>query len=176
MTKADVATMIGIIKARYPRATWGPDDALTVEAWHLSLGDLPVGPVQQAIRAHFEHSEFAPDPAEIRRWLIAESGIAPEPADAWRLVCAARKGYYPGLPYTGPVLPDAVSAALKSIGGLHAISTSDTPTEDRDAFLRAYATYRKRALETPGLGLEALPNPERTAHVGELAGGLRAIS
>lgn len=155
MTRADVAKLIGIIKARYPRAEWGPDDALTVEAWHMSLGDLPLEPVTTALRSLFEQSPFPPDPVDVRSWLLAKSGVAPDPADAWQTARAAIAAYYPGHPFRFE-MPETVRQAINAIGGLHTLKMSETPAADREAFLRAYATYRKRAMADVGLGFAAV--------------------
>lgn len=162
MTKAEVADVIGILKARYPRATWGPDDRLTVEAWHMSLGDVALEPVLTALRKHFQESVYAPDPVDIRGWILADAGIAPDPADAWAIAQGAIRSYYPGFNKTIDI-PDAVRNAINAIGGMHTLKMSETPSEDRDAFLRAYATHRKRALSEFGLGLPALGESERPA-------------
>lgn len=158
MTKAEVATLIGIIKARYPRAQWGPDDALTVEAWHMSLGDLPLEPVLGALRALFTRSPFPPDPADVRSWLAADSGLAPEPDEAWAIARRAMRDYYPGVRAAGP-MPAAVRRAVEAVGGVRALCLSETPGKDREAFVRAYTIERKRALETAMLDDPALGEP-----------------
>lgn len=155
MNRSEIATAIGIVKARYPRSTWGPDDVLTVEAWHMSLGDLPADAVKRALAALFHESEFAPDPVDVRRWLLADTGLAPEPGDAWRMVQRAIRAYYPGQG-CDVALPEPVKRAVQASGGLHTLKQSDEPSRDRDAFLRAYAAYRKRALAVVGLGLPAI--------------------
>lgn len=162
MNRAEVAKVIGVIRARYPRAEWGPDDKLTVEVWHMSLGDLPPDPVLAALRALFEESPFAPDPSEIRARILADSGQVPDPADAWAIARRAIAAYYPGHPFRF-TMPEAVRQAINAIGGLHTLKLSEQPGADREAFLRAYATYRKRAMASVGLGLDALPAPEPRA-------------
>ena len=78
MTKAEVAQLIGILKARYPRAEWGPDDALTVEAWHLTLDDVPMKPhMELALRAWFDEQKWAPDASELRVLALDLGGPTP---------------------------------------------------------------------------------------------------
>ncbi len=153
-----MADLIGILKARYPRATWGPDDRLTVEAWHMSLGDVALEAVLGALRRHFQESVYAPDPVDIRGWIVSDAGIAPDPADAWSIAQGAISAYYPGF-NTKIEIPDAVRNAINAIGGMHTLKMSENPGEDRDAFLRAYATHRKRALSVAGLGMDAIDAP-----------------
>jgi hypothetical protein len=162
MTKAEVARVIGVIRARYPRSEWGPNEELTVEAWHMSLGDLPLEPVLAALKGHFLESQFAPDPVDIRGKVAAASGVAPEPAEAWRIAQGAIASYYPGHNNTIDI-PDVVRQALKAIGGIHNLKMSEDPSGDRDAFMRAYATYRKQTLSEPALFLDALDAPDPLA-------------
>jgi hypothetical protein len=155
VNKSETARVIGIIRARYPRSEWGPNEELTVEAWHMSLGDLPLEPVVAALKAMFLESQFAPDPVDIRGRVASEAGVAPEPAEAWRIAQGAIATYYPG--HKNAIdIPDVVRQALNAIGGIHNLKMSDDPSGDRDAFLKAYATYRKRALSDTGGFLEAL--------------------
>lgn len=156
MNHSEVAKVIGILRARYPRAEWGPNDELTVEAWHMSLGDLPLEPVLGALRAMFNESPFAPDPSEIRAHILAEAGVVPEPGEAWRHALAGISAYYPGQS-SGFVWIPAVKHAVNQIGGVHMLKMSEDPERDRDAFMRVYAVERKRALAQPGLGVFALP-------------------
>lgn len=157
MTKSDIAEIIGIIQARYPNAPWGPEPRLTVEAWYMSLGDLSLEPVKQALAAMFNESRFAPDPSEIRAWILDDAGLAPDPGDAWRIAQGAISSYYPGHDNSRIEMPEPVRLAVKAIGGLHNLKLSDAPEKDREAFMRVYATYRKRAMSEVGLGLPMLP-------------------
>lgn len=78
MTKAEVAQLIGILKARFPRAEWGPDDALTVEAWHITLDDVPMKPhMEVALRSWFDEQKWAPDASELRVLAIDLGGPTP---------------------------------------------------------------------------------------------------
>ena len=151
MTKADVAKIIGIIQARYPRAQWSSDPELVVEAWHMSLGDLEREDVSAALRHLFTQSPWPPDPVDVRSWILAESGLAPEAGEAWRIARGAIAAYYPGHTFTYE-MPDVVRQTLKAIGGIHNLKMSERPEEDRKAFMSAYPIYRKRLMSETGLG------------------------
>lgn len=151
MKKSETAKLIGIIKARYPRANWGANDELTVEAWHMSLGDLEQQSVVEALRHLFTQSPFPPDPVDVRSWIMAESGMAPEASEAWRIAQTAIAIYYPGHEFNYE-MPEVVRQTLKDIGGVHNLKMSENSQRDREAFMRAYPVHRKRALSEPGLG------------------------
>jgi hypothetical protein len=151
---SDVANVVAAIQVRYPDSRWAPDDEMVVKVWHMSIGDLPFAVVMRTLQSMFHDSRFAPDPSEIRARILEDSGLAPEPGDAWKLARAAISQYYPGFDNSGITMPEPVRQAVKAIGGLHALKMSEEPERDREAFLRVYGTYRKRAMSTVGLGLE----------------------
>lgn len=165
MTAQQVAELIALVKLRYPNAKLGqesadPQKAIAgmVKVWHMALSDVPFDAAMRVLELWFKTQKWAPDPSEIRTAVAGELLGLPEVEEAWREARRAMASYYPGQPFTAQVTP-AVYRAIQSIGGLHALMTSEHPGRDREAFQRAYAIERRRELETAVLEQPALREP-----------------
>jgi hypothetical protein len=67
MTLQEVTKLLTVIAARYPTdKRFKQDDKLTVQAWHMTLDDMPYPAVERAMVDHFKSSQWAPDPKEVR--------------------------------------------------------------------------------------------------------------
>ena len=67
MTLQEVAKLLAVIGARYPTdKRFKQDDTLTLQAWHMTLDDMPYPAVERAMVEHFKTKRWAPDPSELR--------------------------------------------------------------------------------------------------------------
>lgn len=160
MNAQEVGIVLGLIAARYPNAKLGQDEDMTIQAWAMTLSDVPLEGAKTALANWFKTQKWAPDPSELRSAVASSLLGLPDVEEAWGMVCAARSTYYPGFA-TKIDLPGPVRQAIEAIGGLHALKHSTTPTADREAFAKAYATYRRRALEDTVIDAPSLPEGQR---------------
>lgn len=78
MTLDDTAQVLALIASRYPNAKLGEDAAMTVQAWQITLADVPMRPhMEVALRAWFEEQKWAPDASELRVLAIDLGGPTP---------------------------------------------------------------------------------------------------
>ena len=78
MNAQEVGQLLGLIAARYPNGRLGQDEELTIQAWHLTLSDIPLRPhAERALRDWFERKPFAPDASEVRRLALELGGPTP---------------------------------------------------------------------------------------------------
>jgi hypothetical protein len=154
-----VARLLLVVTARYPTSKIvQQDEALTVKAWHMTLADVPYEAAERALAQWFKSEKWAPDPSELRSVVAGEILGLPEVEEAWGIARGAISAYYPGFNVKLD-MPDPVRQAINSIGGLHALKMSERPDKDRDAFMRAYAIERKRAVEMAVLDRPAIDEP-----------------
>lgn len=67
MNQQDVAKLLSVVAARYPTSkVWEQDEALTVQAWHMTLDDVPYPAAERAMVAWFKEHKWAPDASEVR--------------------------------------------------------------------------------------------------------------
>src|SRR4051812_20162503 len=67
MTLQEVTILLAVIAGRYPTARqFEQDDTLTVQAWHMTLDDMPSPAVERALVEHFKAEKWPPDPSELR--------------------------------------------------------------------------------------------------------------
>lgn len=144
MKESDVVELVALLRARYPRAKWHEDDRVTYRAWFDAMNDLPAPLVAQILPDMFKTSAFPPDPADIRSRLFSESGILPEPDEAWARAIDRIKGVSGAdeVPYT-------INLVIKEVGGLFMLRSSERPEQDRERFIKAYTARRKKAMVDP---------------------------
>lgn len=162
MNAQDVGIVLGLIAARYPNAKLGQDEDMTIQAWTMTLADVPIEGAKEALARWFKTQRWAPDPSELRSAVAATILDLPDVEEAWGIACGARAAYYPGFPNTID-MPEPVRLAVNAIGGLHALKQSTEPHKDREAFAKAYAVYRRRALEDTVIDAPALPGQKLRA-------------
>jgi hypothetical protein len=143
MNRTETTRLLAVIKSRYPQAAFGAADA-AVTAWTLTLEDVPYQAAEAALRRWFRERRWAPDPSELRVAVLQLMDAAPDPADAWEMVIRhiRENGVVGGSPFNGP---EPVSQAVAAMGGWRALRTSEQVQRDRDAFLRVYEVYQRRA-------------------------------
>lgn len=67
MNQQEVAKLLLVIAARYPTSKLlEQGEELTVQAWHMTLDDVPYPAAERALVAWFKDEKWAPDPSEIR--------------------------------------------------------------------------------------------------------------
>lgn len=150
MNRTEAGRVLAVIQSRYPQANFGRADA-AVEAWTLTLDDVPYGAVMEALGGWFKAHRWPPDPSELRRMVLAQAQAVPDEADAWEMVVRhlRENGAIGGSPFAGP---EPVRQAVMAIGGWHTLRRSEQPGQDREAFCSAYKTYANRALVTTNVG------------------------
>lgn len=78
MDIAEVGRLLGLIAARYPNARLGEDENLTIQAWAITLEDVPAEPhMGLALREWFTTQKWPPDAAELRRLALDLGGPTP---------------------------------------------------------------------------------------------------
>ena len=144
MNVTEAGRILALIQARYPNANFGAE-RLAARSWAMSLCDVPYEAVEWAAGRWFQREKWPPDPSELRQLVLTALGAVPEAEAAWASVVAhiRRHGMVSGVAYDGS---DVTRQAVEAIGGWWVLRTSEQPGKDRDAFLRAYATYAKRAM------------------------------
>lgn len=163
MTEQEVARLLLVIAARYPSSKLlGQEEALTARAWHMTLADVPYAEAERALADWFKTEKWAPDPSELRSAVAARLLDLPTPEEAWALARGVIAAYYPGIPSRVEVAP-AIRRAINAIGGVHNLKLSETPSKDRDAFIRAYTIERKREMEQAILDAPAIAEPRLKA-------------
>lgn len=151
MTYPEIAKLLAILKVTYPNAQ-SADPTAQVRAWAMALSDIPYALAEAAIQRHVKRSKWHPTPSEIRELIADAHGVLPDEATAWQMVrqYIRDNGYINPAPWSGPSI---VLEAVRAIGGFRQLRMSESPDRDRDAFGRAYRTYRERALGEIDLGL-----------------------
>lgn len=165
MNQQQVAKLLLVIAARYPTSRLlEQDEALTVQAWHMTLSDVPYEAAEKALADWFRTEKWAPDPSELRNAVAGQLLGLPEVEEAWSYARSAMARYYPH--YPAPDLSDIprpVRRAIDAAGGLHALVTSTRMDRDREVFLKAYAVERKREVEMTALDRIAIREPAMEA-------------
>lgn len=139
-----------MLRTRYPRMEVG-DPSAQVTAWHMTLEDVPYSAAERALSTWFKERRWPPDPSELRELILAAMNEAPDAHDAWEIVIRHMRdnGLIGGKPFQGPRVIDQ---AVRAIGGWYALRMSTETQRDRDAFLKAYGTYARRALSEVNIG------------------------
>jgi len=84
MNAKEVSIVIGLVAARYPGAKmFEADQKLTVQAWTMTLDDVPFEAVQPVLAKWFKTEKWAPDPAEIRALVTSDLNPVPSEGDVW---------------------------------------------------------------------------------------------
>lgn len=82
MNAQEVGHVLGIIAARYPNARLGQDEELTIQAWHITLEDIPAQPhAELALRQWFRERRWPPDASELRELALQLGGPTPAMLD-----------------------------------------------------------------------------------------------
>lgn len=94
MTLDDTAQVLALIASRYPNAKLGEDAAMTVQAWQITLDDVPMRPhMELALRSWFEEQKWAPDASELRVLALELGGPTPTQI-AWAEYERARTAHW----------------------------------------------------------------------------------
>lgn len=161
MTREEIGRLLTVLRATYHNVKLDNAQA-TMDAWHLALIDAPYVVMERAARAWIGTERWFPTPAELRMLAIEDAGGLPTGGDAWAMVTRHMRQNGPlGPKFAGP---KPVNDAVMAIGGWGQLRASEEPAYDRQAFLKAYETYRMRvARDFDMRTLEALPAPETMA-------------
>ena len=168
MTYPEIAKLLAILKVTYPNAQ-SADPTAQVRAWAMALSDIPYALAEAAIQRHVKRSKWHPTPSEIRELIADAHGVLPDEATAWQMVrqYIRDNGYINPAPWSGPSI---VLEAVRAIGGFRQLRMSESPDRDRDAFGRAYRTYRERALGEIDLGVAVAELTAGDLPVGAIGG------
>lgn len=121
------------------------DPQSLVTAWHLTLEDVPYNAAENALRDWCKQKRWPPDPSELRQMILVQLDEVPDGIDAWKQVVGHMKsnGMVGGKPFAGPPI---IKQTVEAIGGWYTLRMSTDPNGDREAFLKAYATYSQRSM------------------------------
>ncbi len=156
MTRAQVLTLIGLIKAAWPRDEMSPD---TAKAYAEDLIDLDHEAALAALHTIRRGCKFRPHQSEIRQ-LVAERTLAiPSPADAWHEVQQKVREYddYDDARKWPAWSHDLIKQTVLDLGGLRALYYSQMPGADRAHFLALYREHREASIARATAG--QLPAP-----------------
>lgn len=144
MNRNEITKILAILQSRYPTMKVG-DPAAMVSAWLMSLDDIPYEAVEGALQSWFKQSRWAPDPSELRQHILSQMNEIPDAIEAWDIAVRHMRanGLVGGKPFAGPAIVDET---VRAIGGWYHLRMSNDANVDREAFIRAYATYSKRRL------------------------------
>jgi hypothetical protein len=142
MTKAEVATILTVLAAVYPK--FEVDD-LKVHVWHEMLGDLDYDTANMAVKKLILENTFPPSIAEVRK--AAMEILNPDvmtAAEAWGEVERAVRtyGYYRETEALESMSP-SVAKVVKYIGWQN-ICLNEEPGVVRGQFLKMYAQVAER--------------------------------
>lgn len=160
MTKTETIDLVRLLLAAFPgqRSRMAPEDVKAmVAAYHVGLGDLDRGALEQAAARVVRTSKFLPSVAEIREAAVEIQGGngSPTGAQAWGVVLR-KIGRYgmnraPGVDFT---FDDPITAKLVTPATWREICNSENIASDRARFIDAYdqlaARARKDAQAAPG--------------------------
>lgn len=163
MTRDETGQLLTILRATYHNVRLD-NAAATVDAWFMALSDAPFPVMRQAAQAWIATQQWFPTPAELRMLAIDQAGLLPPAADAWGLVMGHIRRHPLGVPFDGPA---AIEQAVQAIGGWRELRLSEEQSYDRQAFAKAYETYRQRAARD--LDMRTLQAIESGADVKALA-------
>jgi hypothetical protein len=78
MNAQEVGKLIGLLASRYPNAKLGEDEELTIQAWTITLEDVPAEPhMALALREWFMDRRYPPDASELRKVALELGGPTP---------------------------------------------------------------------------------------------------
>lgn len=143
MTKSEIASVLAVLKAAYPRQeiTTG-----TADVYARFLADLPYEAALNAVKRHIATSQFFPAIAEIRKAAAESSAQVVGGEEAWGEVMRAVRsvGRYRIPQWSHP----AVKAAVDALGW-ETICNSDEDNLGtlRAHFYRTFERYRLKAIE-----------------------------
>ena len=142
MTKAEVAKILTVLAAAYPK--FEVDD-LKVRVWHEMLGDLDYATANMAVKKLILENTFPPSIAEVRK--AAMEILNPEvmtAAEAWGEVERAIRiyGYYRETEALESMSP-SVAKVVEYIGWQN-ICLNEEPGVIRGQFLKMYQQVRER--------------------------------
>jgi hypothetical protein len=84
MNTNEVQALLGLIAARYPASKMFEQDlSITVQAWTMSLDDVPADAVQPVLARWFKTEKWAPDPSELRALIAAGANPMPSEGEVW---------------------------------------------------------------------------------------------
>ena len=142
------------------------DDA-TITAWEWGLEFVPYELVEPELKRWIRTNRWPPKPAELLEQIAERTVALPTPDEAWGLVTQRMRD---DRPMTQEQMfqqakwsaPAEVQAAVKQVGGLYTIRTSETPAAERKRFIEAYTAIRAAAIEAVQTG-ERPPTLRRIA-------------
>ena len=142
MTKAEVAKILTVLAAAYPK--FEVDD-LKVRVWHEMLGDLDYATANMAVKKLILENTFPPSIAEVRK--AAMEILNPDAmtaAEAWGEVERAIRiyGYYRETEALESMSP-SVAKVVKYIGWQN-ICLNEEPGVIRGQFLKMYQQVQER--------------------------------
>ena len=158
MTREEVAKLIYVIKATYPRAFSSYTDADTrnmLAAWHMALGHYDYASASNGLRVYLANDTkgFPPSPGQVidgiqKAKKPAESDMTE--LEAWAMVRRAisRAGYYSEEEFNK--LPPLVRKAVGASGNLKEWAMMDADTVEsvgQSHFIRNFRTVANRVRE-----------------------------
>lgn len=139
MKTNDIRAMLGLLMAaRLANAPAEITDT-TITVWGIALDDVTTEAASTAVKDIIRTEKWFPQPATIRERALDAQGHLLSPEEAWKQVQPSE--YARAQPH------HVTLAALKDIGGIWAVKTSEKPEKTRESFMQAYAVRLQEARE-----------------------------
>lgn len=159
MTQQEAASLIGALKAAFPRH---PVSKGTASLYMAFLVGMDYENAHEGVKRHIATSKWFPTVAEIRD-AAAASDPKPESDQAWTEVLAAvtRYGRSKSPPWSDPMIGQAVDAI-----GWDTICNSTAIGIERAHFTRSYEAIRRRHVD--GVRMAGLPPSPTVKRIGAM--------
>ena len=161
MTKTEAMRHIATLRGAWPRGDFPAESATVYATFIMDLSSDTVGKVIGSLVCR---SRFLPSIAEIRECVAEATCSLPSSTDAWgEIERALRK--YDGNDSSTWTYPDdfshpLITEALRLIGGLPRLDTTNTFSTDRREFLRLYAEMRQSHVHKEQVRLPSTEQPQ----------------
>lgn len=168
MTKGEVAKLLAVIAAAYPK--FEVDD-IKVQVWHEMLGDLEYKMASLAIKKLILESTFPPSIAEVRKAAVEiQTPEQTTGAQAWGEVIKAIRNYGHYREEEALASLSPVTAQVVRYMGWREICLSEEPGVVRGQFLKMYHQVTEREQK-----MRLLPQSLRD-EIQKLAGHMKFIT
>ncbi len=139
MHASDLTMMLAVLRGAGLANAPAPSKDMAT-SWAAALDDVRPEDAVAAARLWVKNERWWPTPSDIRAIALDRQGDHPSSSAAWALV-------QPEV-YAKQKPPDVAMLALKDVGGIYAVRTTDNSNRLRDQFMRAYQDRLRDARES----------------------------
>lgn len=152
MNRAETAQVMGLLHTALRVQRPATDYAMLLDAWAAALEDIEPADALAAATIILREDQYFPEPSRLRTLVLQATLGLPDADQAWARIQSRKRqdpGAFVGL--TGSAV-DALSEAVKALGGWYCLRHSERPERDRDTFYRLWPDIRARYLRYPHTG------------------------